>query len=161
LLVLLLGATVVFAQPRAQENDKSPAPSEPKPPAKPDPNSLEALITDALKSHPDLRVAEAKVRDAEAALNQTRFQIIRQVSTAYSALQESKSTLLAAETLLHKFTELQKTGVADASQIEFTKARLEVERARADVAKHESDLNLLAGRAAAQQRVSVLWELAR
>jgi hypothetical protein len=157
---MLLTATAVIAQPPAVEKGKAPATSQPKAPAKTDLNSLEALIADALKSHPDLRVAEAKVRDAEAALNQTRFQIIRQVTTAYTAAQEAKSTLKAAELLMDYHTRLREKSATTVSELELQKARLEVERARSEVAKHESELNLLVGRAKAQQGATVFWELA-
>ena len=78
-------------------------------PAKPDPNSLEGLILDALKSHPDIRVAESKVRDAEALLNQSRFQVIQQVSSKHVALQGAKIALKSAETVAELTNRLLKS----------------------------------------------------
>jgi outer membrane protein TolC len=38
------------------------------------PASLEQLLAEAMKNNPDIRVAEAKLREAEAVLNQARLQ---------------------------------------------------------------------------------------
>src|SRR5438477_8495528 len=41
--------------------------------------SLEELLTRALKDNPDIRVAETKVREAEAELNRIRLQVMQKV----------------------------------------------------------------------------------
>src|SRR5437660_737827 len=41
--------------------------------------TLEEMLNKALKDNPDIRVAEAKVREAEAELNRTRLQVTQKV----------------------------------------------------------------------------------
>lgn len=145
LFVWLAGSAL--AQPPA-----APANADSKRTTKPDPNSLEGLIGDAMKSHADIRAAEAKVREAEAMLNQARFKVMQDVTAAHSAVQEAATIVKILEVVLTKTADLYKHGAA--SELDMQKAQLDVERARASLAKHEADLNLLVGRSKVQAHLT-------
>src|SRR5436309_9636032 len=76
--VVLTCAGLTFGQATEQKAEKkSPNDSEKKSsvePTKKAPATLEELLAQALKANPDIRVAEAKLREAEAELNRTRLQ---------------------------------------------------------------------------------------
>jgi hypothetical protein len=67
------------------------------PPAKPKPSELEQMLAEALVHNPDIRVAEAKLREAEAELNRVRFQVLQKVSTLYHVVQAQREMIGAAE----------------------------------------------------------------
>src|SRR5437660_11022803 len=48
--------------------------------------SLEETSAQALQQTPDIRVAEAKIREAEAELTRTRLQVMQKTITLYHAL---------------------------------------------------------------------------
>lgn len=124
----------------------------PKPPAKPataeaparDPNSLEALIEAALGSHPDIRVAEAKVREANALLNQSRFQVIQLVTAAHSAREQDRLLVQMLTLALERQKQLYKN--ANTTVLDVQKAEMDLAKAKAGLAKLDADLNLLTGR---------------
>src|SRR5438552_171969 len=97
-LIALMAVGWVEAQPPAGGNvvPVKPAP----PPAKPDPNSLEAMIAAALKLNPDITHAEAKVTEANAALNKARLQVMQSVATAHGSLASAKATLKIVELVM-------------------------------------------------------------
>src|SRR5206468_7820042 len=53
--------------------------------------TLEEMLTNALKDNPDIRVAEAKVREAEAELNRTRLQVTQKIVALQQALLAQKA----------------------------------------------------------------------
>jgi hypothetical protein len=55
------------------------------------------MLAEALVHNPDIRVAEAKLREAEAELNRVRFQVLQKVSTLYHAVQAQREMIGAAE----------------------------------------------------------------
>src|SRR5579883_1482356 len=88
LIPLIGGNSVIGQQPTPKDakpvpKDKPAPPANAKPaPAKPEKSavpSLQELLTQALRENPDIRVAEAKLREAEADLNRTRLQVTRKV----------------------------------------------------------------------------------
>jgi outer membrane protein TolC len=130
---LLLGG-VVIADP----------PGDPKKPAdEKKPSQLEELIAQALRDNPDIRVAEAKTREAEAELNRARLQVIQKVvahqhtvetleggvkmAEANYALAQAKVKF--AETDYKRLTDLRNA----VAQAELDQARATVEQARANV----------------------------
>src|SRR5262245_16438676 len=62
-------------------------------------SGLETALDEALKANPDLRVAAAKVSQAEAELAQVRLQVVRKVVAAYQTAETAKNnvTLLTAQ----------------------------------------------------------------
>src|SRR5205085_2892594 len=108
LLALVLGyGSPVFGQPPATDQK----PKAPNPPAKEGaapasaakpaaPTALEEMLAQALQNHADIRVAEAKVREAETLLEQARLQVAQKVITHYHALQAQKTTVEKVERAL-------------------------------------------------------------
>src|SRR5438552_1436682 len=140
LIALVLTATAT-AQPPAS-NNKLPGGAAGKP-ATAAPDSLEALIAAALKSNPDIQVAEAKVREAEAGLNKARITVMQQVASAQASLQAAKADLAGAESKLKR---LQKLWEQRIEAVNLQEPEHDVERAKAVVARAEADLNLILGK---------------
>src|SRR5690349_11077908 len=63
---------------------------------------LEDLLTQALKENPDIRVAEAKVNEAEAELNRTRLQVMQKIVTFYPRWKEAREKVTGAERWLEE-----------------------------------------------------------
>src|SRR5438093_12866113 len=70
---LLFGVAAFGQQPA------KPGAADKKEEQKPAAGSLEDLIAQALRNNPDIRVAEAKVREAEAELNRTQISVAQKV----------------------------------------------------------------------------------
>src|SRR5439155_3889232 len=92
LLSLAAGVTLLAGAALAQESAKPPAgatnPAQPAKPGEapkgqvkpaPAPDSLEALMADALKHNPDVQAAQGRVREAELQLNKVRNEIMVQI----------------------------------------------------------------------------------
>jgi len=111
LIVLLLSATALTAQ---TEKPKPPPTPKPKPveakPAKPaEPPSIEAKIASAIKNHPDVRLAEAKLLMAEAELDRAKLAIAQQVMAATAKFEQLQ---VEAEVHLRAIEKLEKSGTA-------------------------------------------------
>src|SRR5262245_45909954 len=83
LAVLLFGVTVLAQQPTTLQK---PAPDK-KADAPPQPGSLEDLIAQALRNNPDIRVAEAKMREAEAELQRIRIATAQKVAALHASIE--------------------------------------------------------------------------
>jgi hypothetical protein len=153
-------------QPPAEGKDAN------KPAAEKKPSQLEESIAQALRDNPDVRVAEAKVREAEAELNRTRLQVIQKVvghqhtiETLENAIQAAEANYQAAEAKLKsvdadlkRMANLGNVGVAkadlDLAQANREQARANLEAAKAalqsakaDLAKAQAELPYLLGKA--------------
>src|SRR6266550_8528267 len=114
-LALVLGCGgAAFGQPAPGSEQKPMGPNSPSglgtaPPAaaKPAaPSTLEEMLAQALKNHADIRVAEAKVREADALLEQARLQVAQKVITHYHALQAQKTAVEKVEATLSRINRL-------------------------------------------------------
>jgi hypothetical protein len=167
LLALLLGGAVV-GQPPVAVTLKDPK----KPAEEKKPTQLEEWIAQALRDNPDVRVAEAKAREAEAELNRARLQAIQKVvahqhtvetltgavKSAEARLDVAQASLRLAEAQYQRVAELVKRGgaakeEADAAQATLQKAKSDVEvakaalqAAKADLAKAQAELPYLLGK---------------
>src|SRR5207237_8239659 len=56
-------------------------------------SSLEAMLQTALKNNPDIRMAEAKLRVAEANLNRVRLQVTQRVTTYYHEVEMKRQAV--------------------------------------------------------------------
>lgn len=96
-------------------------------------SKLEEMLTEALKNNPDIRVAAAKLAEADAELNRTRLQVMQKVVTVYYAIETQKKTVEHQESRYKRLAELNKNGaavgpedIAEAKQaLALTKAKLE------------------------------------
>jgi hypothetical protein len=105
--------------------------------------SLEDLISEALKNNPEIRVGEAKVREAEAELNRTRLTVAQKVAALYHSIEIARKTQEEANQKLARFQHLMKT--AAVSQEEYREVLLGKERAAAELAKLEAEMPTLLG----------------
>jgi hypothetical protein len=138
LAVFLTSATVVFGQGNPAKDEKPAKSAEQK--------ALDELIALALKNNPDLRVAEAKMREAEAELNRTRFQVTHNVVALRTKIDAARATKQEALNRLQRMQTLfDKHG---AGQEELDGAKVTYERYRAEVAAFEAELPYLLGKSA-------------
>jgi hypothetical protein len=143
----LLGSTVLAQAPAPgtkegpkEEKKKADAP-------KLSTLKLEEMLDRALKNNPDIRVAESKVREAEAELNRTRLQVMQKVVKLQQELAVSKALVEQAQANLDRTLELQKA--RQISQAEVTIAKQMLQQAKANLAKVEADFPYLLGQPAA------------
>jgi hypothetical protein len=104
---LLAGPPYGHAQPatgnppdkkdRAKAKEASPA----------DMPTLEDMLAVALQNNPDIRVAVAKVSEAEAELNRTRLQVMHKVATFYATRKAAQAKVARAEQDLVRARRLQ------------------------------------------------------
>jgi hypothetical protein len=167
LSAFLLGSTV-FGQQSTQPKPED-APKEKKP------TQLEEWLGEALRSNPDVRVAEAKFREAEAELNRARMLALQKVvaaqhnieaatnvvKTAEASVRLSEAKLAEAQTRLDRMMKLLKTGAVSAEEIDQARAsvlqaqadleiaKANLQAAKADVARVQAQMPYLLGKAPA------------
>src|SRR5262249_129713 len=112
---------------------------------KPAPLTLEEMLAQAAESNPDVRVAEAKLREAEAELNRTRLQVTQKVVKLYQECKAQRSTLEEAEQRLKAAEKLLATGALP--QRELDKSRAAVVQAKARLESLEAEIPFVVGKA--------------
>jgi len=136
------------------------------------PSALEELLAQALRDNPDVRVADAKVREAEAELNRARLLVIQKVvahqhtvETLESGVKTAEARYMAAEAVVRlgeaqsqRIAELIKKGAIAREEVDAMQAKLEqakadvetakaaVQAAKADLAKAKAELPYLLGK---------------
>jgi hypothetical protein len=136
LSALLLAACLAHGQPGPMKGgDKD------KPPAK---SKLEETLEQALKYNPDVRVAEAKVREAEAVLSRTRLSVVQKVATLLAAHDAAKKGVENAEIDLKRMESLAGRGAIPEGEIRA--ARKALLDAKAELAKIEAELPYVTGK---------------
>src|SRR5262249_13800877 len=141
--VLLLCGGTLHGQEPAKDNKKSPD-SPPKQAAPPAPAKLEELLSQALKNNPDISVAEAKRREAEAELNRTRLVVLQKVAAFHANRHAAQATVQEAEARYDRIVKIQKKGLAASEEVKA--AELTLIKYKADLARIEADLPLLLGK---------------
>jgi len=149
-LVLLLGAAAVVPgqqptkkihvddedAPRAkqqakkahvEEEEEGPRAKQKAPPAK---SKLEAMLTEALKNNPDIRVDAAKLAEAEAKLNRTRVQVTQKVVTLHQAILSQKAVIEVAQKKYDRVKRLNASAAVDAQAVEQAMAELTIAKAK-------------------------------
>jgi hypothetical protein len=150
-LVLGLLLAVVglgLGQPQTGTDKKEPpgAPtgSAPTKTEKPVTPSLEELIANALRNNPDIRVHEAKVREAEAELNRIRIQVLQKVIAVSQSVEAQKESVQDAEVQYSRLKTLYEAG---RSPIEsFAQARSALALEKSKLATAEAELPTLIGK---------------
>jgi hypothetical protein len=102
--------------------------------------TLDELLAKALKDNPDLRVAEAKVREAEAELNRTRVHLLQKVAKQFEEIAANREIATEARRRLETETKIS------SSQREIADARLTAVKTNAEVVKSEAELAYLVGK---------------
>ncbi|GEM_PF-4877056 len=102
--------------------------------------TLEELLAKALKDNPDIRVAESKVRDAEAAMNRARLLVHKEIAGLHEEIMAKREIVAEAESRLEIEKKLK------GGQRDLADARLTFVHAKFDLAKLESELLYLVGK---------------
>jgi hypothetical protein len=142
LTILLTWTAASIGQPGPGLADPRPSWTPPKKPSAK--SKLEEMLEQALQNNPDIRVAEAKVREAEAELSRTRLLVTQKVVALNAALDAARSTMHEAEVRFVRLKKLVETGAAPAEEL--AAAELTYQRFKAEMAKLESEAPYLTGR---------------
>jgi hypothetical protein len=146
MVVLLVAGGAALGQAQNTANKSTPADpasanpikrASPATPEKPKPSELEQMLTEALVNNPDIRVAEAKLREAEAELNRVRLQVLQKVSTLHHAIQTQEATLAMVERQM----------AAARSRVDQDKTGLLLAQEKAKSASLQAELPAVLGRA--------------
>lgn len=107
------------------------------------PKTLEELLAKALNDNPDLRLAETKVREAEALLNKTRLEVMQKAIKMHQEREVYRAMLKEAQVRFEQHAKLFKTGAV--TQVAMDAAKLGLQQAKANLAKVEADMPFLMG----------------
>jgi hypothetical protein len=104
---------------QAKKQDSEPAP--PLPPkgkspsiTSPPPAELDTLLLTAMEQNPDIRVAQSKLREAEAELNRTRLQVARQIVTLRESILNQRREIERLHVLFYDLMKIQFTELGEA-----------------------------------------------
>lgn len=137
------------AQEKKPTSNSNAAPSQAKPGKSAVP-TLEEMLNKALKDNPDIRVAEAKVREAEAELNRTRLQVTQKVLTIHHSRESQKALIKVAEEDLQRVQKLEASKAVSQEDVKQAQQRLSAEKAK--LAEIEAEMPYLLGQ---QDRLNV------
>jgi hypothetical protein len=115
---------------------------------------LDDLLSQALKSNPDVRLAESKVREAEAELNRVRMHIMQQIVKLEIDLEEAEKKSKQGQRQFDLTLRLFRAG--QASEQEREKAAADALAANSAVARLKGELPFLLGH---QPRAAKNWAL--
>ena len=105
--------------------------------------TLEDILAQALNNNPDIRVAEAKMREAEAEFNRVKLQVTQKVVAQQREIEACKDALKYAQANYDRMQALLRTGAGTAEGIGSAEAKLQ--QAKAELARAEADLPYLLG----------------
>ena len=125
-----------------------PPPAQPGQPQKPKPkkSKLEEMLAEALRNNADIRVAAAKLAEAEAELTRTRVQVTQQVVTLHHAIQSQKATVDFEQRQYDRYKDLQNHRAIDEKLVEEKFAKLTATKAK--LAELETQMPGLLGKVA-------------
>jgi hypothetical protein len=109
----------------------------------PVPTNLDEMIATALRASPEVLLAEAKLRQAQAELNQTRLKVTREVVGAFNEKKQKQSAIVTVERELQFAAKTAASGATSAAEVEKVKARLS--EAELGIAQSDADLRYLLG----------------
>jgi hypothetical protein len=138
-LALLLSCVALALGQTAPTRGKSGGKVEKAPPAK---SKLEEMLARALKDNPDIRVAAAKLGEAEAELNRVRLQVMQKVVTLYHTTELARTDVATAERALARMRALGKA----VSREELDAAEAALAAAKAKLAAVEAEVPYVTGK---------------
>jgi hypothetical protein len=144
LLMLVLLAVPLAAQsppPKADITMPKPVDRPTTPPK--EPTALEQAVADALRQHPDVKLADAKRAVADAEYEQTRLLVTQRITNAFAKVEQAKARKALAEAQLSRFRQMEKQGQIPLT--EMNKIESEMQTAIADLAMAEADLQAAKG----------------
>ena len=113
-----------------------------KEPAKPD--SLEQLQAEALKNNADIKVAEAKLKLAEAVFERVRANLNAKIATAYAEVESTEAAVFEGRGALRRAAELHFKKSISTEELDAVRAT--VRKLDSDRAVKAAKLQLLVGR---------------
>jgi hypothetical protein len=116
----------------------SPAQQQP-----PIPQNLDEMIAAALRSNPEVVLAEARLHQAQAELNQARLKVTREVVTTFNERTQREAQLATAARALQDTEQLVSTGGASKAEIE--RAQALVAQSRLAIAQTDAAVRYLVG----------------
>ena len=140
LCAFVLGQAPAPEEPAAKGNKKA---AQGAPPREELPRSLDDMIGTALRSNPDVLRAEAKLIQAQMALNQTRLRITEDVVSTYHEREKIEGALVFAERSLDAMRRAKE--VATVSDLEVIRAEASMVEARAKLQQNQARLRHLLG----------------
>jgi hypothetical protein len=108
------------------------------------PSSLDELIGQALKGNPDIRVAESKVREAEAELSRTRMKVVSDVTLLSAEIQAAQALVDFATKQYERTAQAYKSGTL--AEKVYRESLLALEKAKGDLASKQAKLPYLLGK---------------
>lgn len=105
--------------------------------------TLDELLQEALKQNPDIRLAESRLREAEALLNKVRLETLQKVVIAHQNIAAARATFEEAKKRFERVRELHNRKVVAGEELEA--AQLTMQKYKAELAKAEAELPLLVG----------------
>ncbi|OAI49624.1 hypothetical protein AYO44_06365 [Planctomycetaceae bacterium SCGC AG-212-F19] len=111
--------------------------------AKPAVLTLEQMLAQAGQDNPDIRVAQAKLREADADLNRTRLLVAQKVVKLYQDVKVQRAALTETEQRLRRVEQLYQQKAVALSEVDIAKQALI--QARAKLESAEAELPYLLG----------------
>jgi hypothetical protein len=150
LLALVLAATA-GGQPPSQPKSPPPKAEASKPPAK---SKLEELLAQALQNNADIRVAAAKLNEADAELHRTRLQVMHKVVQAYHAVEIAQTNVTHWQKKFVSLKEQISRAPGSVTRRDLEEVESQVETAKAKLAAAAAELLLLVGKGPMESRTS-------
>jgi hypothetical protein len=107
--------------------------------------SLAQLLEQALQNNPDIQAAEAQVHEAEAKLNQVRLKTLSKVTSQYQEIRAQQAVSREAEQRHERIRRLRESNAV--SMEEVASSEVNLQKAKADLARAEAELPYLIGQA--------------
>jgi hypothetical protein len=143
--VLLVGTATSWAQtPEIQKKVEQKLDYLRKQQAKKDQATLEELLTQALNNNPDIRVAESKLREAEAELYRARVTVLNRIVRLQQELRIAKAEIDHAAGAYERMIELFKAGTIPEATANQEAGKLQ--KAKSELARVEAEMDLLVGK---------------
>jgi hypothetical protein len=113
-------------------------------------SKLEELLAQALRNNADIRVATAKLNEAEAELHRARLQVMQKVVQSYQAVEAARATVDFRQKEYDRIKQLEASGAVERALVDEREKSLAA--AKAQLAAAEADLSFLLGKGPAESR---------
>lgn len=141
-LLLIAVTTVSSQQPKPDPRDPRPAPAKDKEAAAK--SKLEEMLEIALTHNPDIKVAEAKAREAEAEVNRTRLAVTQKVVQLYNDLEAARAKAMRWQAEANRLRNKAATG-GGIDHAMMNEIEAQFVQAKAELAKLEAEMPYLLG----------------
>ncbi len=151
LALVLAGASIGMGQTQSgQPPGLRPPAKEKIPPA---PSKLEEMLAEALRNNPDIRVAAAKLAEAEAELNRARVQVPQKIIALHNAILSQQAEVTYRQKQYERFKKLEEQKSISSEILDEAQQRLTL--AKAKLAELEAQMPALLGKVA-RARIKIL-----